>query len=46
MLTALQISNVIACDILKTVGINVVYEKGIHVSNILDPVLCVLQKSK
>ena len=41
-----HISNVIASDILKTVGINVVYETGIHVSNILDLMSCVLQKSK
>jgi len=41
-----HISNVIASDILKNVGINVVYETGIHVGNILDLVLCVLQKSK
>jgi hypothetical protein len=41
-----HISSVIASDILKNVGINVVYETGIHVGNIFDLVLCVLQKSK
>jgi hypothetical protein len=41
-----HISNVIASDILKTVGIIVVHETGIHICNILDLVLHVLQKSK
>ena len=41
-----HISSVIASDILKTININVVYETGIHVGNIFDLVLCVLQKSK
>jgi len=36
----------IAFDILKTVGINVVCETGIHIDNILDLVLCMHQKSK
>jgi hypothetical protein len=44
--TDYHISNMIASDILKTLGINAVYETGIHIGSVLDVVLCVLQKSK